>query len=182
MSEIKIFNEGDDILASDTNYNNRLLEDRINTHSDEVQNFMKDQYSALETKIDSAQATLQERINELKAVLETVKSYVVETWEEGTNGYRIFSDGYCEQWGELASTGENGQYTVDLHLTMADMNYQVLATNKGRARRDDNWDYGTIGAYQLTESTIRLTRGRSGGAIAWFVHGKKKADTVTEGV
>jgi hypothetical protein len=69
MSEIKIFNEGDDILASDTNYNNRLLEDRINTHSDEVQNFMKDQYSALETKIDSAQATLQERINELNELI-----------------------------------------------------------------------------------------------------------------
>ena len=125
MAELKFFYEGDDILASDTNANNQILLDKIDAHTVQVQSFMNSQYSALESKIESAQATLQERINELKAVLETVKSYVVETWEEGTSGYRIFSDGYCEQWGELASTGENGQYTVDLHLTMSDNSYQT---------------------------------------------------------
>ena len=37
-------------------------------------------------------------------------SYIVDTYINGTSGYRIYSDGYCEQWGQ--STTTNGSVSI----------------------------------------------------------------------
>ena len=40
----------------------------------------------------------------------TACEVVVETYVNGTSGYRIWSDGYCEQWGQ--STTTNGSVSI----------------------------------------------------------------------
>ena len=42
------------------------------------------------------------------------KPYVKTTYENGTSGYRIWSDGYCEQWGIV--TGANGELVTTTFL------------------------------------------------------------------
>lgn len=47
---------------------------------------------------------------------------VVETYINGTSGYRVWSDGYCEQWGITIGSGT----TVTLLKTFANINYIIL--------------------------------------------------------
>lgn len=49
---------------------------------------------------------------------------VVDSYINGTSGYRVYEDGYCEQWGYIAtnSSGVNS-YTVTLLIPYKDTNY-----------------------------------------------------------
>lgn len=53
------------------------------------------------------------------------KAYIIQTYTNGTSGYRIWSDGYCEQWGRLAANSDT-IYTVNLLKEMRDTNYLCL--------------------------------------------------------
>ena len=46
---------------------------------------------------------------------------IIKTYTNGTSGYRIWSDGYCEQWG-VTGTSTN---TITLLLSFADTNYNI---------------------------------------------------------
>ena len=57
--------------------------------------------------------------------------YVVETWDNGTNGYMIYNDNYCIQYGvtDFTSWTTNGNHaSVSFFKEMADTNYQKTAT------------------------------------------------------
>lgn len=56
-------------------------------------------------------------------------TFIKETYENGASGYRIWSDGYCEQWGK----GENGTgtKTVTLVKNYSDTNYSILQQGSG---------------------------------------------------
>lgn len=49
---------------------------------------------------------------------------VITTYISGTDGYRIWSDGYCEQWG-VTSIGTS-ELSVTLVKTFANTNYSCL--------------------------------------------------------
>lgn len=53
----------------------------------------------------------------------------IESWvsNDGTSGYRIYDDGYCEQWGEIVSGG-----TVSLLKTLRNTDYQVFLSIKSK--------------------------------------------------
>ena len=53
--------------------------------------------------------------------------YVTETYHSGTNWYRVWSDGWCEQGG-VYSKNNSGQSTITLHRNYVDTNYQVFLT------------------------------------------------------
>lgn len=55
------------------------------------------------------------------------KPYVVETYENGNSGYRLWSDKWCEQWGYQTGTGSYGITTVTLLKAFKDTNYKVFA-------------------------------------------------------
>jgi hypothetical protein len=170
---LKTFREGEDILASETNENNQFLLSKLSDNAAQVQQYVEGEVATIKSNVSSVQATLQNNIDELAALIKGIKSYVVET-KEGINGYRIFSDGYVQQWGFIDSTREEGAYTINLEIPMLNLDYQVLASNGGRAQVMGDWDFGTVGAKVLTESSIQVYRGRGGGSISWFVHGKKR--------
>ena len=46
-------------------------------------------------------------------------SFVVETWRDGANWYRLYNDGWCEQGGSSTGNGNSG-ITVSLLKTYSD--------------------------------------------------------------
>lgn len=56
---------------------------------------------------------------------------IVETYTSEKNGYRIWSDGYCEQWGR--GNTSNSIVSITLHKVMRDLNYTVTAGNNTSA-------------------------------------------------
>lgn len=54
------------------------------------------------------------------------RPYVIETYVNGTSGYRVYSDGWCMQWGK--SNGISGRETITLTKAYNSTNFTVLAT------------------------------------------------------
>ena len=56
--------------------------------------------------------------------------YLKNTYVNGTSGYRIWSDGYCEQWGYcIASKSYSASDTVTLLKSYKDTNYNIMVGN-----------------------------------------------------
>ena len=61
---------------------------------------------------------------------------VIETYQNGTSWYRVWSDGWCEQGGQTAA---GTSITVTLLKTYKDTNYNVQLTCVNKAQGDQNW-------------------------------------------
>ncbi len=84
------------------------------------------------------------------------KPYVTETYINGKSGRRIWSDGFCEQWGYTSG------YSVSVTLLSAykDINYNLLVSPEGTAFGD----YVSIGSGITSESSF--TAAFSGGTTS----------------
>lgn len=51
----------------------------------------------------------------------------VEKYTNGASGYRIYSDGFCEQWGNVKTSASQ----VTFLKTYRDTNYNAMATSSG---------------------------------------------------
>ena len=129
---LKTFREGEDILASETNENNQFLLSKLTDNAAQVQAYVEGEVATIKSNVSSVQATLQNNIDELK---NTIKIYIIDTFREGASGYRIWSDGYCEQWGEYKTSGDNNSL-VSLKKKFADTNYFVTAQFTGAYKRE----------------------------------------------
>lgn len=69
------------------------------------------------------------RISEQLSGLVEVASVVIDEYVNGTEGYRIWSSGYCEQWGQ-ASTTSNSWVTITFLKTFKDTNYVAYGGSK----------------------------------------------------
>lgn len=56
----------------------------------------------------------------------TPKAYVTETWRSGSNGYRKWSDGFIEQWGEGKETSSFTWFTRTLLTNFSTTTYKVM--------------------------------------------------------
>lgn len=82
---------------------------------------------------------------------------IVQTYINGTSGYRVWSDGYCEQWGNVTTNGgnDNGK-TITFAKTFLNTDYIV------------NWDFlGTANAGQQAGDWIGVafTQSRAVGSM-----------------
>ena len=74
-----------------------------------------------------------ERINGLLDKLEEVTDklnsmkYVVETWNEGTEWYRVWSDGWIEQGGQSYNAVDS-EITIQLHKPYTNSDYFITQT------------------------------------------------------
>ena len=68
---------------------------------------------------------------------------VVETWRSGTEWYRIWSDGWCEQGGYYTNTlSSAGNVTVNFYKEFTDTNYSLQRTDdKGTFTNNQNTQY-----------------------------------------
>lgn len=85
-----------------------------------------------------------------------VKAYIVETYVNGTSGYRIWSDGYCEQWGLSSAVGGGSSVMVSLLKSYVNVNYNITLASYGSytAASEAN---DTV--YALTTSSFKISSG-----------------------
>ncbi len=69
--------------------------------------------------------------------------YVVESYNDGTNWYRIYKSGWCEQGGTVVATSTSGypKYTVNLLKAMKDTNFNVQVTGRYTSNSAEGADY-----------------------------------------
>lgn len=53
------------------------------------------------------------------------KAYVTETHVSGTQGYRVWSDGFIEQWGKVTVSGEDINNTLTFQKPFKSANYNI---------------------------------------------------------
>lgn len=53
------------------------------------------------------------------------KAYVTETHVSGTQGYRVWSDGFIEQWGKVTVPGEGSNKTLTFQKPFKNANYNI---------------------------------------------------------
>ena len=69
----------------------------------------------------SAVNAVQAQVGEIP----TPKAYVTKTYVSGTQGYRVWSDGFIEQWGKVNVPGEDRNETLTFQKPFKDTNYNI---------------------------------------------------------
>lgn len=69
----------------------------------------------------SAVNAVQAQVGEIP----TPKAYVTKTHVSGTQGYRVWSDGFIEQWGKVAVSGEDINNTLTFQKPFKNTNYNI---------------------------------------------------------
>lgn len=59
------------------------------------------------------------------------KAYVTETHVSGTQGYRVWSDGFIEQWGKVTVYGENSNNTLTFQKPFKSAKYNIQTAGWG---------------------------------------------------
>lgn len=97
---------------------------------------------------------IQEKVAECITRMDC-KAYVTETYVNGTSGYRVWSDKYCEQWGR-GTTGSS--YTGTYLKPFINTDYNFLAVDHSATSSDvDGFDF-TVAVSNLTTTGFRLTQ------------------------
>ena len=94
-----------------------------------------------------------------------VTAYITKTYVNGTSGYRIWSDGYCEQWGQ--NSGATNAETA-LLKQYSDTTYNISLTFDDSPNGNRNADNRTkyIAAYDATKFYVRQYND-AGNAFHW---------------
>ena len=100
--------------------------------------------------------------NEFAKSINTLsKAYITETYVSGTSGYRVWSVGYCEQWGRATLT--NGSVTtVSLLKNYANINYNIHLEIRQDGFTGDKWmpyinAEPTVSSFVVKNSTSSTT-------------------------
>ena len=94
------------------------------------------------------------------------KGYVTATWVSGTSGYRKWSDGYIEQWGQT-STGK----TVSLHTAFSNSNYAVLGTRTTTTGSEVSLCFYSRTTTSFYANSVWVGSGYSNTSCTWFASG-----------
>ena len=85
-------------------------------------------------------------------ILENPKrGYLVESWQDGANWYRIYSDGWLEQGGIFNGTGAYALTEYSFHKPFKDTNYFFIATIDTLGH---GWFTGTSGASMCSVTDV----------------------------
>lgn len=85
------------------------------------------------------------------------RSYLIESYTNGRSWYRIYSDGYCEQGGQIQG-GSDTTVTITLLKNYKDMNYNVGFTTIGNNSSSATTQWQYIQIHPLTTSTFSTKR------------------------
>lgn len=84
------------------------------------------------------------------SVIPKPKAYVTETHVSGTQGYRVWSDGFIEQWGKVTVFGENTNNTLTFQKPFKSANYNIQTAGWGISDR-----HACVMSKTATSVTIR---------------------------
>ena len=95
---------------------------------------------------------------------------VVQAFVNGTSGYRVWSDHYCEQWGYAESVNKSAAIT--LPLAMLNSNYNITCTGTENTGGNDN---GSMNAYNVSATGFSIYNTSDNVSNAyWRVFGYRK--------
>lgn len=90
-------------------------------------------------------------------------SVCVESWHEGTEWYRVYSDGWCEQGGKIVCAGDSGALqTINLFKEYVDTNYNIQTSYT------DTTGIGTYFAIMITNITTSSFKASSWAYGTWY--------------
>lgn len=93
---------------------------------------------------------------------------IKQTYINGTSGYIIWSNGYCEQWGQKLCTV--GSVSVTFLKTFANTNYCVIGQ-----RNEEKPAYSSPCCHSKTTTSFKI-KGESSELIGWRANGYLAAD------
>ena len=87
------------------------------------------QMGELSAQMDEVTVKMEEVNTVADNINNFTKRYVIETWEENDNGYILYNDGWCEQWGTLLvpiiAANSIGSSNVTLFKEYVETNYRI---------------------------------------------------------
>ena len=150
-----------------TNATLENFQETVNEEFSEMQTSLNNQFSTMQTSINSQISSIQTTIGQMR--------YVIEYWQEGTEWYRVWSDGWIEQGGFVGSPANAGS-AVNFKKSFQTSNYSFIVTGTGNSdertsvlnrRSAMGWIYDNTRAYVCsTAGTEQSTT-----AVRWFACG-----------
>jgi hypothetical protein len=108
---------------------------------------------------------MQEQITNINA---SSRGYLVQSYVNGTSGYRVYSDGWCEQWGRI-TVGLDASVSVTFLKPFMNASYYAnwISCN-GYTLNDE----GTRACDNLTTTSMRIYNGQDCAMLAnWYACG-----------
>ena len=154
------------------------FESKINHQIDSNNTLVQETIKSINERLDSIEGGL-DRIEEIKAELESelnsIKTDVyniklVKFKSDKQNGYRVYSDGYCEQWGYVAACVNDAKIT--LQIPYRDNYFNVSASSAYRDTQNRRW--GSCGVDSSSSIWLMTSAGASEASstsILWHTWG-----------
>lgn len=162
-----------DELISELNSVNTTLTNSISTTSSTLQSDIDTKYNELLTKINNNYNTLNTAINNVASRVTTLESrkMVKETYRNGNNWYRIWTDGWIEQGGYVNATGD-ANITTSFHKQFTEIPTVIKQTGySGNFNNAWNWIYAQVWSVTTSSFTHRTYHNASGGSCRWYACG-----------
>ncbi len=90
----------------------------------------------------------------LNRIITMEKHCIIDSWSDGTEWYRVYADGWCEQGGRGA-LNENSTTTINLYKPFKDTNYTVSGTSITQSVAQDT--EAGLHCFPINESQIGLS-------------------------
>ena len=91
----------------------------------------EESYVANSGSVDADDLAPVAKTGSFNSLSDKPKAYITETWVSGTSGYRIWSDGFIEQWGKIHLSGEASYHTLTFKKAFKNTNYNVQTASWG---------------------------------------------------
>ena len=93
--------------------------------------------------------------------------YLIESYINGDNWYRIYSDGWCEQGGKVITTDQN--VTVNLLKPYSNSDYSLMRTNISDSSTATSVRMESV--YELTSTNFKISSFSAIDEIIWEAKG-----------
>lgn len=120
---------------------------------------------ALYEKVGSANYFILDETNKQFKLPRTVQRKLIRAYKNGTTWYNLYSDGWVEQGGELASIVKDTTTTISLPLPFVDTNYSVGIIATGGVRDATQYTNGQTVQSKATDSFVMMARDYTFGRI-----------------
>lgn len=138
-----------------------VIEGKIYSNNANLETMIANVESSTNQKLSKFETDVDEKIKDIDDNLKS-KIYLKTAYVNGTSGYNIWSNGYCEQWGRSnASTGNVA--TISLFKTYKDTNWCLITTPFGDNSTNGAW----WSSFGLSRGTKNFTTRTAGQTIVW---------------
>lgn len=164
-----VYNVNSSIGVSGDASKSGLIADLSNTKSGTAQLYFKVANAVQNLELLDAGKVLEALADKIGR--QDCKSYVIKTYENGASGFRLYSDRYIKQWGQVVATS-NGSAEVPLLVEMRDIDYFINSTGYLGSTIANNTAYNVGNAQSWARGTDRFyTYGLAKYPRPWIVEG-----------